>query len=354
MGFGVLSERKTIFTSLVNFRSVVSGGALLVVLFLDQIMNRLLRLTCLGTLSAVICRMPVALADGVAGDRVFPITLTFDDPNVDDQIRMPTVSWLGTSATGTAAAGGQYTFSGGFEKTITENLGIFLSNGYAIQAMQNAKTASGWQDLVGGIKYKLFVDAPHEFMLAVGVQREFGGTGADQIGADIHGNTTPTVYFAKGFGDVPVDVLRPFAVSGTLGYAIADVELKGIQPAAGTDAQQFNNGYANRWNAGLSIQYSLPYLQEHVKDVSLEGFVGDLVPIVEMTYSAPASSPNNLGTQFLVAPGVIYMGEGFQGGLEALIPTTKATGRNVGFTLQFNVYLEDLFPHSLGKPLIDF
>ena len=93
------------------------------------------------------------------------------------------------------------------------------------------------------------------------------------------------------------------------------------------------------WNAGLSIRYSPPYLQEHVKDAGLEGLAGDLVPIVEMTYAAL---------------GIIYMGEGFQAGLEALIPTTKATGRNVGFILRFNVYLEDVFPHSLGKPLIEF
>ena len=31
-------------------------------------------------------------------------------------------------------------------------------------------------------------------------------------------STTPTMYFGKGFGDLPIGCLRPFALTGTLGY----------------------------------------------------------------------------------------------------------------------------------------
>jgi hypothetical protein len=53
----------------------------------------------------------------------------------------------------------------------------------------------------------------------------------------------------------------------------------------------------------------------------------------------------------MVSPGVLYEGEWFQIGIEALIPANRATGRNVGVITQFHVFFDDLFPNSLGKPL---
>jgi hypothetical protein len=117
--------------------------------------------------------------------------------------------------------------------------------------------------------------------------------------------------------------------------------------------QQFNDGYSNRYVGGLSIQYSIPYLQSQVRDVGLRGFFGHLIPLVEITYSSPTRS-NDLPTQLQVAPGVIYEGDTFQVGVEALIPANKATGTNVGVIAQFHLFFDDLFPNTLGKPLLDW
>ena len=91
--------------------------------------------------------------------------------------------------------------------------------------------------------------------------------------ADEYGNTTPTIHFGKGFHELPIPVLRPLALTGTAAFSIADRELKALGPApsnlganatlplTGLPAQLLNNGYSNRWVGGLSLQYSLPYLQ---------------------------------------------------------------------------------------------
>ncbi len=91
-----------------------------------------------------------------------------------------------------------------------------------------------------------------------------------------------------------------------------------------------------------------------MRDVGLPGFLGHLIPLVEVAYSSPASAPSNLGTQLVVAPGVLYESSSYQVGVEALIPANRASGSNVGVIAQFHVFFDDLFPNSLGKPLLNF
>ena len=91
-----------------------------------------------------------------------------------------------------------------------------------------------------------------------------------------------------------------------------------------------------------------------MKDYGLPKVIGRLTPIVEITWSSPASSPTTQSTSWTVAPGIIYSGDWYQLAIEALIPANKAAGPNVGVIAQFHVFLDDLFPGSLGKPLFDF
>ena len=53
-------------------------------------------------------------------------------------------------------------------------------------------------------------------------------------------------------------------------------------------------------------------------------------------------------------PGVVYLGDSFQVGVEALIPANKASGTNVGVIAQSHLFLDDLLLNTLGKPLLNF
>lgn len=126
--------------------------------------------------------------------------------------------------------------------------------------------------------------------------REFGRTGTAHIGADQFGSTTPTVYFGKGMGDLPIPALRPFAITGTLGYSIADKKLKATfdpdpspSGVTGIPSRSFNNGLSNRWVGGLTLQYDLFYLKSQVRNFGLPDFVNKLTPLVEIAWSSPAS-----------------------------------------------------------------
>jgi hypothetical protein len=65
------------------------------------------------------------------------------------------------------------------------------------------------------------------------------------LGNNDSSSTTPTIFWGKGFGDLPIGFLRPLALTGTFGYQIADTNLKvtGTDPDSGNPL--FNNGTSN-------------------------------------------------------------------------------------------------------------
>lgn len=296
-----------------------------------------------------------AFAHGVAGAHMFVSTLLLDDPNVADEaslptfVRMPQAGDGGTTSTANSL---------GIEidKRLTENFGIGVSTGYAWMETPGQKTVGGWQNIAVTAKYKAYVNPEHEFMLSLGVTRTFARTGTTgargaALDNDDTSSTTPKLYFGKGFGDLPVGWLRPLALTGTIGFAVPDKKLKGagLDPVSGDPI--FNNGLANQWQGGLSLQYSLRYLETQVKDHGLPEWVARLTPLVEVAWSSPASRPNNGNTQYLIGAGVAYTASTYAVTVEALIPGNRQSGTHTGLVAQFHLYFDDLFPNSLGKPV---
>ena len=301
-----------------------------------------------------------AHAHVIAGARVFPVTLTIDDPGTADEASLPAFTYTRSAANGGSGPGHEVDLGFEYDKTITANTALILNDGYDIQQMNGAKTQTGFENLYVTGKWQAYTNAPHEFVVSLGIIREIGGTGTTHTGGDRFGSTSPTGYFGKGLGDLPVPALRPFAVTGELSYTIADRELKSMDatPPSATSSPfvtglpaQFNNGNNNAWSGGLSLQYSIPYLQSQVKDVGLRGVLGNLIPIVEVTWSSPASSPSAQGTTWTAAPGIIYLAQWGEVGVEALVPLNKATGTNVGAVGLVHFFFDDLFPTSIGRPI---
>lgn len=295
-----------------------------------------------------------AHAHGFAGDHMFISTLLIDDSNVADEASLPTFIYQPLASNG-GQAPNLYGLAWEFDKRVTANFGFAINDGYHWLTQPGAKTAKGWQSLVVTLKDKPYVSDEHEFMLSLGVQRVITGIGAQgpngaAIGNDPSSSTVPTIYFGKGCGDIPVGWIRPFALTGEVGYQIADTKLK-VDPISLTPA---NNGISNAWTGGLSLQYSIRYLSSQVKDYGLADFVNKLTPVVELAWSSPASKPTQLTTRYLWGVGLNYTATTYAFGLEALIPGNKDTGSHLGVIAQFHLYFDDLFPHSLGKPIAEW
>lgn len=294
------------------------------------------------TLLFATCAHAPAFAHGIAGDRVFPVTLTIDDPAVADEASFPTFTWQHRGTTDDGPAGNDYGVSGEFDKRITKDLGVAINEGFNISENEGQKNNQGFTNLATTLKYHFYTNAPHEFMASFGVIEEWGGTGALGAGAARTGTTTPTLYWGKGLGDLPenLDLVRPFALTGTLGYQIAN-----------------QSSYKGALNAdllalGFSLQYSMPYLRAHVKDYGLPEFVNRLIPVAEFTYTAPTLNGGDATPiQGTIAPGLLYSADTYQLGLEAIVPVRGQPKTNVGIITQFHMFFDDLFPTTLGKPI---
>jgi hypothetical protein len=206
---------------------------------------------------------------------------------------------------------------------------------------------AGFNNLETTVQYQLFKDPEHEFADLLGLIVDWGGTGAINSGIATPWSTlTPTYYFGKGFGDLPEEAgwLRAFAITAQVGYQIPTRSFDVMQDAFIPQVLAWSG----------SIQYSMPYLKSEIEDLQLPDFINHLIPIVEFQMQTPVA--NNFGNSFVttgtINPGVIWVGSYFQVGLEAMIPVNRESGTGVGFIGQLHLYLDDMFPNTLGQPLI--
>ncbi len=147
--------------------------------------------------------------------------------------------------------------------------------------------------------------------------------------------------FGKGFGDLPNSLpwLRPFALTGNLSFDFP------------TETETEGSPNPNNFNYGFAIEYSLSYLQSEVKDIGLRPPFNQLIPLVEFALTTPLNRGQTGMTTGTVQPGIIWAGQYFQIGAEAIIPTNSLSGHGIGGVVQLHFYLDDLFPNSVGRPI---
>ena len=281
-----------------------------------------------------------AFAHGFAGKRFFPATVATDDPFVADELSLPTMSRRTLAAEEDSPAVRQTAASADFAKRITSNFGVEV--GATWLDLHSAEgTQRGFDNWALGAKYQFHLDEEHESIASIGVDWDIGNTGAKGVGAETFSTVTPAVFFGKGFGDLPdtMQYLRPLAVTGSVGV--------GIPSRSSTTTER----HPHSVNIGLAIEYSIPYLQSFVKDVGLREPFNRLVPIVELELAKPYDRGAGPWTG-TVNPGLLWSGRAVQLALEAVIPVNDATGGGTGVLFQLHFFLDDLFPKSLGKPLL--
>jgi hypothetical protein len=315
-------------------------------------MNSLWLRPCALALLTLLLPISSASAHCIVGNRFFPSTLNLDDPCVADELSLPTIAAL---KNGDSPAARELGISGELSKRITEDFGISVGSTWTHFRPPGGPNASGFQNLETAFQYQLLKDPTHELALMASLDIEWGGSGAASVGADRFTTYTPTLNFGKGFGDLPDSVrwLRPFAVTGTIGYAIpGSSSTTAVDPDSG-DVTVAQNPRVLQW--GGTLQYSMPYLKSAVVDLGLPDFVNHLIPIVEAQFSTPVSNTFDSGTKMTgtINPGIIYVGKTYQVGVEAIVPINRDSGGNIGVIGQLHLYLDDIFPNTIGRPLID-
>ena len=294
---------------------------------------RVVTLVVAALLGSLVASARDAEAYTAAGDRVFPATLVLPQFAPGDEFYL----WADTlplTPAGDGSGKRQSNFSAVLAKTITPRLGIVVEETWTRLDRVGRGSWSAMQNLDTKLKYLAIDDPAREFLATVGVDREFGGTGAVRVGAFASGATTPRLYLAKGLGDLDIGWLRPLALGGLVGYQVADAAPR-----------------PSLFTAGFVAEYSIPYLQSKVQSFPLPAFLRGLTPIAEVQLQVPSGPSFGARTTVLIAPGVSYAGPGWELAAEALIPASRATGRGVGLIAQLHLSLDYLLPDTIGRPL---
>lgn len=268
-----------------------------------------------------------ALAYTAAGDRTFPATILLPQAAPADEFYV-------TPEFQPIPGGRATKLDVTLDKTLTERLGVQLSDGYTWLGRNGAAAQGGWQNLQLVVKYLAIRDAQHEALVSLGVSREWGGTGAASIGAAASGATTPTLYFAKGLGDLDLGYLRPLALTGVLGWQFADARPR-----------------ADALVSGLALEYSIPYLQSKVRALPLPDALRRMTPLVEAFVVTPQRSGGGGRESATLGPGVSYAGDGWEFAVEAVLPLSRGAGTGIGVAAQLHVALDYFFEGPIGRPL---
>ncbi|HWE93569.1 MAG TPA: hypothetical protein VG269_06295 [Tepidisphaeraceae bacterium] len=280
--------------------------------------------------------VPTVRGHGIVGNRFFPPTVSTDDPFAADELAFPTLSYVKNAAGDGSPASHEIDAGFEFDKLILPKLSLGVSDTYVAVRPDQGPSSHGWTDLTLNLKYQVWQNDEHEAVVAVGASAEIGGTGSKHADANSFTTFEPTFYFGKGFGDLPesLAVLQPFAVTGVVGQTF---------PTRSADPNVLEWGFA--------LEYSLPYLQQHVQDVGLPAPFKDMIPLVEFAMQTAENRDQGGLTTGTINPGVLWESPYLQVGVEANIPINNHSGTHVGVTVQAWIYIDDLFPRVFGHPI---
>jgi hypothetical protein len=125
---------------------------------------------------ALVVTMPSARAHGIVGNRLFPGTLSFDDPAVADEFALsPFTSEKHLAADGSDVV--DNTISWSLLRLLTPTLGVVVEGGWIHRNWGELRTA-GFDGTAIALKGLLYKNEEHEIMLSGALTWRIGGSGS--------------------------------------------------------------------------------------------------------------------------------------------------------------------------------
>ncbi len=274
-------------------------------------MTRKILFACVLVVTLIATTLEPAQAHGLIGKRFLPATLAIDDPFVADELSLPTIFHIQRRGSEESAPTKETDLSGEFSKRLSPDLGLSLGGTFKILDPDPGKTVSGFDNLEVALKYVFVKSEAHEMLLSLGLSWDVGGTGSKKVDAESFSTWTPSLFFGKGFGDLPdqLDLLKPLAVTGALGWAVPSrIHTKTFETSEDGDVEVKKPLNPTVFQWGFTFQYSLQYLQSYVRDVGLPAPLNRMIPIVEVALETPIDGRDAGHTTGTVNPGIIWFG----------------------------------------------
>jgi hypothetical protein len=292
-----------------------------------------------------------AYAHGIAGNRFFPGTLSFDDPAVADEAILPNFASIKGPVDGGNVVDNRFDWS--FFRLLTPTLGVGVDSAWVHRNWGNA-LRSGSDVTSLGLKGEVYRNDLHETLVSARLGWGIGHSGAQGISANAPDSLQPGIFFGKGFGDLPDGLawLRPLGITGaiTLDHPMTGNSINfGIDPQTGQLGPMLTrNVDILHW--GFALEFSTLYLTSRFTPGKLpkDEPLNQLVPLVEFSFDS-VRGEKTLAT---MNPGLSYVAVSWQLAAEAIVPLNSEAGRSIGARAQLLLFLDELIPSLFGKPLL--
>src|SRR5262245_4285055 len=278
----------------------------------------------------IVATMPAAPrfadAHGIAGNRFFPGTLSFDDPAVADESILPLFTSSKQPDEGGYVVDNRFSWS--LFRLLTPTLGVGVDSGWVHRNWGSAQRSGfGHESLdqrnslpqrsardVGGRR----VELGHRPLRRPRGRRQWTRCDAPR-------------FFGKGFGDLPDSLawLRPFGITGavTLEHPMTGSSINfGVDPLTGQLAPMLTrNVDILHW--GFALEFSTLYLTSRFTPGKLpkQEPLNQFVPLVEFSFD----SPRGQKTVATMNPGLSYVAVSWQVAAEAIVPLNSEAGRSM-------------------------
>lgn len=304
-------------------------------------------------LVAMLGAVRLADAHGIAGNRFFPGTITFDDPAVADEFLLIPASRKHPLDTENGFNVLDTSVSWSFVRLLTPNIAVGINSGWIHRSGTGFPTQTGLDQTSLTIKKLMYKNDLHEVLISASMSWAVGGSGGQGVGANAPDLIQPGVFIGKGLGDLPDSLawLRPFGITAAV---TADLPTRGTATNFGFDSAtgRFGPlpGSAETLHWGFAIEYSTLYLTDRFKPGVLpkDEPLHQLIPLIEFAFD----SQRGQKTVATMNPGLSYVADVWQVSLEAIVPLNSAAGHSVGARAQLLLFLDDLIPSLFGKPLL--
>ena len=300
---------------------------------------------------AMLAGVQSAYAHGIAGNRFFPGTLSFDDPAVADEAILPNFASFKSPVDGGNVVDNRFDWS--FFRLLTPTLGVGVDSAWVHRNWGNA-LRSGFDVTSLGLKGEVYRNDLHEMLVSARLGWGIGHSGAQGISANAPDLLQPGIFFGKGFGDLPDGLawLRPFGITGaiTLDHPMTGNSINfGIDPQTGQLGTMLTRS-VDILHWGFALEFSTLYLTSRFTPGKLpkDEPLNQLVPLVEFSFDSPRGEK----TLATMNPGLSYVAVSWQLAAEAIVPLNSEAGRSIGARAQLLLFLDELIPSLFGKPLL--
>jgi hypothetical protein len=114
---------------------------------------------------------------------------------VADEMSMPTIAEF---KNGDDPSAQELDISGEFDKTITKNVGVSISDTWIHLNVPGGGNVQGFANLETSFKYQFLTDPAAELAMSVSLDVDWRGTGNRAVGADPFTTLTPTLFLGNG------------------------------------------------------------------------------------------------------------------------------------------------------------